>query len=104
VTDDLVIAGEHGSVTVTAAALSQVVVQAAEAAGGARVRRPRRGLEIVLGEGGARVQLELAARFGVVLPELARDVQARVAESLGRMCGLEVRAVDVSIDELEEAE
>jgi uncharacterized alkaline shock family protein YloU len=104
VTDELVIAGEHGTVTVTAAALTQVVVQAAEAADGARVRRPRRGLEIALGEGGARVQLELAARFGAILPELARDVQARVAEALSRMCGLDVRAVDVSIDELEEAE
>ena len=75
-------------------------MQAAEAAGGARVRRPRRlGLEIE--DGGARVELELAVGYGRVLPEVARDVQLRVGEALRRMCGLEVRAVDVSVEELD---
>jgi uncharacterized alkaline shock family protein YloU len=51
----------------------------------------------------ARVELELAARFGVALPDLARTVQERVADALGTMVELEVEAVDVSIEELEEA-
>jgi uncharacterized alkaline shock family protein YloU len=76
-------------------------VRAAERADGARVRRPRRGLELELENGHVRVELELAARFGVVLPDLAREVQERVSGALGEMCGLVVDAVDVSVEELE---
>ena len=91
---------DAGAITVADAALTQNVVQAAETAGGARVRRPRRlGLEIE--DGGARVELELAVGYGRVLPEVARDVQLRVGEALRHMCGLEVRAVDVSVEELD---
>ena len=91
---------DAGAITVADAALTQIIVQAAEAAGGARVRRPRRlGLEIE--DGGARVELELAVGYGRVLPEVARDVQLRVGEALRHMCGLEVRAVDVSVEELD---
>jgi len=58
---------DAGAIRVADAALTQIVVQAAEAAGGARVRRPRRlGLEIE--DGGARVDLELAVGYGRVLP------------------------------------
>jgi uncharacterized alkaline shock family protein YloU len=90
-----------GSVTVSSAALQQVVVQAAESVDGARVRRPRRGLDIELADGRAHVELELAARYGAVLPELARETQERVAAALASMCGVEVEAVDVSIEELD---
>ena len=93
--------GPGGTITITPAALTQIVVQAAEQAEGARVRRPRRGLELELEHGHVRVELELAAQFGLVLPDLARDVQERVSGALGGMCGLVVTAVDVSIEELE---
>jgi uncharacterized alkaline shock family protein YloU len=96
-----VIKDEAGTIEISPGALTQVVVQAAESADGARVRRPRRGLEIEVENGRARVELELAARFGVVLPELARDVQARVADALQTMCGLSVDAIDVSVEELD---
>ena len=82
--------------TITDAALAQIVVGAAEQVDGVRVRR-RRGVEPQDG----RVSLSLAARYGTVLPELARDVQARVAEALAAMCDLRV-SVDVSIEELDE--
>ena len=82
--------------TITDAALVQIVVGAAEQVDGVRVRR-RRGVEPEDG----RVSLSLAARYGTVLPELARDVQARVAEALAAMCDLRV-SVDVSIEELDE--
>ena len=91
---------DAGAITVADAALTQIVVQAAEAAGGARVRRPRR-LGLAIEDGGARVELELAVGYGRVLPEVARDVQLRVGEALRHMCGLEVRAVDVSVEELD---
>jgi len=88
-------------VTVSDAALQQIVVHAAGSVDGARVRRPKRGLEIDLSDGQARVELELAARHGVVLPELARAVQERVAGALRTMCGVSEAAVDVTIEELE---
>ena len=93
--------GPGGTITVTPAALTALVVGAAELADGARVRRPRRGLEIEVSNGHARVELELAVRRGVVLPELAREVQERVAGALAGMCGLVVDAVDVSVEELD---
>ncbi len=86
----------NDGLTITDAALAQIVVGAAEQVDGVRVRR-RRGVEPQDG----RVSLSLAARYGTVLPELARDVQARVAEALAAMCDLRV-SVDVSIEELDE--
>lgn len=94
--------GPGGTITITPAALTQIVVRSAEQAEGARVRRPRRGLEIALENGHVRVELELAARFGLVLPDLAREVQEQVSGALGGMCGLVVDAVDVSVEELED--
>jgi uncharacterized alkaline shock family protein YloU len=96
-----VIPGERGSVTVTPAAMTQLVVQAAESVGGAAVRRGRRRLEIEVADGHAHVRLELSARYGVVLPRLARTVQERVTDALTRMCGVEVDAVDVSVEAVE---
>ncbi|MEP7334858.1 MAG: Asp23/Gls24 family envelope stress response protein [Actinomycetota bacterium] len=95
------VTGPGGTITVTPAALTQIVVRAAELADGARVRRPRRGLEIELENGHARVELELVVEFGLVLPDVAREVQERVSGALEAMCGLVVDAVDVSVEELE---
>jgi uncharacterized alkaline shock family protein YloU len=90
-----------GTITVTPAALTQLVVHAAEAVEGARVRRGRRHLEIEIEDGRAHVELELSARYGAVLPEVARGVQERVADALATMCGVNVTAVDVSVEEVE---
>jgi uncharacterized alkaline shock family protein YloU len=98
----VIIPGDAGTIEISSGALAQIVVQAAESAEGARVRRPRRGLEIAVDADHVRVELELAAPYGIVLPELARDVQERVAEALRRMCGLSVDTVDVSVEELED--
>jgi uncharacterized alkaline shock family protein YloU len=87
-------------VKVTDSALTQIVVRAAEQAEGIRVRRHRRHLDIEVGEGRARVALELAVTYGSVLPDVARGVQERVAAALGTMCDVNVTAVDVSIEEL----
>jgi len=42
-------------------------------------------------------------RYGIGLPDLARDVQRQVADALETMVDLDVEAVDVSIEELEGA-
>src|SRR5919206_4199975 len=96
--DGYVLREDGGSIDVTAGALAQIVQRAVESVEGARVRRPRRGLDLRLEDGRVRVELELAVRYGVVLPEAARDVQARVAEALEAMVDLDVEAVGVSVE------
>jgi uncharacterized alkaline shock family protein YloU len=87
-------------VKVTESALTQIVVRSAEQVEGVRVRRPRRHLDIEVGDGKARVGLELTVAYGCILPDVARDVQERVASALGTMCEVRVAAVDISIEEL----
>jgi uncharacterized alkaline shock family protein YloU len=90
----------EGAITLTPSALAGLVETAAESVEGAEVRRGRRRLEIEVGDGRARVRLELIAHYGVVLPDLARAVQERVADALTKMCSVEVEAVDVSVEEI----
>ena len=99
-TDQLEISAPEGKVTVPAATLARIVVRAAELADGARVRRPRRGVDVEISDGHATVTLRLAARYGTVLPQLAEEVQGHVASALEQMCGVEVRSVDLAIEEL----
>jgi uncharacterized alkaline shock family protein YloU len=98
--DGHTIRGPHGAIRIEGDALSALVVAAAEHVEGARVRRPRRGLDVFVADGAARVDLELAARYGTVLPAVAREVQANVAATLLGSAGL-TAAVDVSIEELD---
>jgi uncharacterized alkaline shock family protein YloU len=93
--------GERGTVSVSAGALSQIVVQAAESVDGAHVRRPRRRLEVRAEDGHAHVELELAVRYGSIVPEVAHEVQLRVTDALRTMCGVTVDGVDVSVEELD---
>ena len=91
----------HGEIRIVGDALAGLVLTAAERVDGARIRRPRRGLDITVSNGSVRVELELAARYGMVLPELARAVQAGVNDALRRSTALAVERVDVSIEELD---
>ena len=50
---------------------------------------------------GTRTSGSASARYGVVLPLLAREVQERVAEALTAMCGVEVDGIDVSVEAVE---
>jgi uncharacterized alkaline shock family protein YloU len=99
--DGHVVPGPHGEIRIEGDALAGLVVTAVERVDGARVRRPRRGLDVAVNGGRARVEVELAARYGVALPELARAVQGRVSEALRASAGLEVERVDVSVEELD---
>jgi uncharacterized alkaline shock family protein YloU len=100
VTEPLVFRGSEGTVTVTATALTELVARAARSVEGARVRRPKRSIEIRHDDGRASVTLELGARYGVPLPALARSVQERVAQALGQVSGLRVERVDVTLEEV----
>lgn len=86
-------------VAISDATLQRIVLRAAESVEGAHVRRPRRGLDVAVAAGRARVRLELGAAYGAVLPELGRAVQERIAGALREMCGLDA-SVDVAIEEL----
>ena len=99
--DRVVLTDAAGTISIPPGTLAQIVQSAVESVDGARVRRPRRGLELDVTDGRARVALELRVRYGLVLPELARSVQERVAEALTRMCVVEVEAVDVVVEELD---
>jgi uncharacterized alkaline shock family protein YloU len=98
--DGHVIPGAQGEVRIEGDALAALVIAVTEQVG-ARVRRPRRGLDISVADGTVRVELELAARYGAVLPELARAVQESVTKVLRGSAGLTVERVDVSIEELD---
>lgn len=102
-TDSHVIEADHGTITLVPGVLAQVVLGSAESVEGARVRRPRRGLDVGVDDGRAHVTVELAVRRGLVLPDVAGEVQRRVVESLRAMCGLETTAVDVAIEEVDGA-
>jgi uncharacterized alkaline shock family protein YloU len=93
--------GAQGAIRIEGEALAGLVVTAAELVDGARVRRPRRGLDVAVQDGRVRVSVDLAVRYGVVLPALAAAVQAGVAKALRESAGLEADAVDVTIEELE---
>jgi uncharacterized alkaline shock family protein YloU len=100
VTEPLVVGGPEGSITVVPAALESLVLQAAQTVEGARVRRPKRSVEVTHDSGRVAVSFELAVEGGVPVPELARAVQERVAEAVAVASGLEVASVDVSIEEI----
>ena len=97
----LVLPEPEGTITVTPPALAGLVIQAAEAVDGVQVRRGRRRLDIDVTLGKVRVRLELTARYGLVLPEMARAVQERVADALATMCAVRIASVDVSVEEVE---
>ena len=97
----VVLSEPTGTITVTSVALAGLVVQAAEAVDGVQVRRRRRRLDIDVALGEAKVRLELTARYGLVLPDVAREVQERVADALVTMCGVSIGSVDISVEEVE---
>ena len=101
--DGHTVAGPHGEIRIDGDALAGLVVTAVERVEGARARRPRRGIHVSVQAGRARVEVELAARYGAVLPELARAVQESVAAALRGSAGLEVEQVEVAVEELDGA-
>jgi uncharacterized alkaline shock family protein YloU len=100
VSDELVLSEPAGTISVPATTLARLVARAAERVEGTHVRRPRRNVQVDVAGGSATVALEVAATYGAALPALAEAVQREVAAALSCMCGLEVRQVDVAVEEL----
>jgi uncharacterized alkaline shock family protein YloU len=98
---NLLVSESAGTITVTPPALAGLVIEAAKAVDGVEVRRGRRRLDIDVALGEATVRLELTARYGLVLPDVAHEVQERVADALVTMCGVRIGSVDISVEEVE---
>ena len=93
--DGHVLEGAGGEIRIPGDALAALVVTAVELVPGARVRRPRRGLDVTVKEGRAHVAVEVVATYGTVLPELAASVQRSVTDAVRASTGLELDGVDV---------
>lgn len=57
----------------------------------------RGGLTLEVGDGEVAMNIDLVARYGVSIPELAREVRQRVKRAVKVMTGCDVRVVNVRI-------
>ena len=99
-----------GPALVADEAMETIVRGAGETVPGAHLETPGRVARVLPGRHGpvewevngstASFDLELRAAYGRVLPELAAAVRAAVAEHVGRMTGLDVRSVAVTVTEV----
>ena len=95
----VLVSGDGGSVRVSEAALVQLVDGAVSSVDGARLQKRRR-LSLDLADGRARAGVDVAVAYGLVLPDVARAVQEKVADALARTCDVEMDGVDVTVVEL----
>ncbi len=80
-----------------AAAAATALVEGVEVAS-KRFGRPRgRGAHVEVDGDLVRARIEIACRYGVVLPAAARGVQRQVSATLATLTGLEVDGVDVEV-------
>ena len=84
------------TLTISDAARAQLVTHAAEQVEGVRVRR--RGVSW----NGDEVGLQISVRYGVVVPDAAREVQRHVTDAARTMFGVDLRVVDVAVEELDD--
>jgi len=95
----------EGQASISADILARYAADAAREVAGVRdvVESPlpgRRGVRVATDDGAVRVELHLGVDWGASIPELGRDVQARVREYLLRMADVDPAAVDVTVDEI----
>ena len=91
----------EGQASISADILARYAADAAREVDGVRgARRAARGVKVPRRDGGVRVELHLAVDWGASIPEVGRDVQARVREYL-RAWPTSIRpSVDVVVDEI----
>jgi len=59
-----------------------------------------KGVRVLEGEGGVRLELHIAVEWGASIPEVGPEIQHRVAAYLARMASIEAETVDVVVDEI----
>lgn len=62
----------------------------------------RRGVRVLQQDGRVDVELHVAVEWGVSMPDVGRELQARVRDYLGRMADLDEVRVDVVVAEIAE--
>jgi uncharacterized alkaline shock family protein YloU len=95
----------EGQASISTDILARYAADAAREVAGVRgvVESPlpgRRGVRVANEDGDVRVELHLTVDWGAQIPELGREVQARVREYLLRMADIEPSSVDVVVDEI----
>jgi uncharacterized alkaline shock family protein YloU len=60
----------------------------------------RRGVRVSGEDGGVTIELRLVVEWGASIPEVAREVQARVRDYLAQMTDTRLVGIDVVIDEI----
>ena len=95
----------EGHASISSDILASYAADAAQEVAGVRGlvegHLPRqRGVRVSRDDGGVKLELHLAVDWGASIPELGREVQARVRDYLGRMTDLRVESVDVVVDEI----
>jgi uncharacterized alkaline shock family protein YloU len=88
----------NGTVTIASGVFDEVVRRSAGEVDGVRVRK--RGVDVDVDGGRGKVTIEIAVRYGSVVPDAAEDVQRRVADAMREICGVDAR-VDVSVEEFD---
>jgi uncharacterized alkaline shock family protein YloU len=93
---------ELGAVSVDEGALVQLVRDAALGVDGVRGVAQRRGVRLQMPDGGGpTVSVVVSARMSAILPDLARGVQQRVADTVRATLGVVPSQVDVTVDAVE---
>lgn len=89
----------HGESVISAEVVARYAADAAREVDGVTrvVEGVRRGIRVERDT----VELHLALRFGVSIPEVCEAVQARVASYLAQMTDARPAAVDVVVDEVD---
>ncbi len=95
----------EGQETISAEVLASYAADAARDVEGVRalVDSPlplRKSVRVAADEDSVRVELHLCVGWGASMPQVGRDVQARVREYLERMANARDVRVDVVIDEV----
>jgi len=90
----------EGQASISTEILARYAADAAGEVEGVRSLAGRRGVKVGEQDGVVRVELHLAVDWGASIPAVARTVQDRVREYLGRMADVEPEVVDVTIDEV----
>ena len=99
-----------GRITVSAAAIAQIVARTAEESYGvvglssqgrllARLRS-RQGVAVAERNGGVGIELAVVVEYGLNLAEVASTVRSRVTYEVERLTRLKVAAVDVTIKDV----
>src|SRR5437764_137731 len=59
-----------------------------------------RGVRVLDDDGAVTIEVHVEAEWGASLPDVGREVQARVRDCLERMADLDPEAVDVVVDDV----